>query len=214
MLKKSVEGSLLVTGSIALSAPTVLFQRKEEKIRASFPSFFVDETKHLLKEQSAEKVRKKEELLKIVKENKIREQYGIRTLYPLGDGGIFNALWNVCEELESGCEVELHRIPILQETVELCELFDINPYYTRSEGCFLIAAKRGNELSWLLKDEKIENEVVGALTSGRQRTILSGPDLKHVRCLDRPQPDSLGQFLKKWDAMQDPASQSEKIGVL
>lgn len=194
-MKKNVEGSLLVIGSIALEALSVLFQREGEKIRASFPSFFVEQVTEVLASEKDTKAAGKKLEEQIQKQKNIADVYGILDVRPLGRGGIFNALWNTCEKLKSGCEVELERIPVLQETIEICEFFDVNPYYARSDGSALVAAKRGNELLWFLKDCGIEAEIIGVLKPGRSRTIRSGPEHEHVRCLDRPQKDSLEEVL-------------------
>lgn len=194
-MKKSVEGSLLVTGSIALEALSVLFLREGEKIRASFPSFFVEQVTEALAKKKDEKTAGNNPKEQIWKQREIADTYGILDVRPLKKGGIFNALWNTCEELKSGCEVELERIPVRQETIEICEFFDVNPYYALSTGSTLVAAERGNELLWFLKDCGIEAEIIGILKPGRSRTILSGPCHEHVRCLDRPQKDSLEEVL-------------------
>lgn len=196
MKKERVEGSLLVTDSIALKALCVLFLREEEKIRASFPSFFVEQTKHLTCAERAEGESRIAGERRILEEAALQKAYGIRVIRNIKEGGIFNALWDTCEALEAGCEVELERIPILQETVEICEMFDVNPYYADSSGSILIAAERGNELYWDLKRQGIASAVIGIFHSGRGRTILSETEPEHVRCLDRPQEDSLTHFLK------------------
>ena len=46
----------------------------------------------------------------------------------LSKGGIYKALWDIGEKCGTGLTVELKSIPIKQETVEICEVFDINPY--------------------------------------------------------------------------------------
>lgn len=51
--------------------------------------------------------------------------------------------------MDLGFRVELSSIPIRQETIELCEYYDINPYRLYSGGCLLAA---GNI-------EKIQNSV-------------------------------------------------------
>ena len=55
----------------------------------------------------------------------------------LGYGGIFAGLWELSRELELGFSVELSSIPIRQETIEICEYYDINPYRLYSGGSLL-----------------------------------------------------------------------------
>lgn len=41
----------------------------------------------------------------------------------LSEGGIFGALWEMADGAGIGLDVALKRIPIQQETVEICEFF-------------------------------------------------------------------------------------------
>ena len=42
-----------------------------------------------------------------------------------------------------GFEVDLYRIPVRQETIEVCERYELNPYRLLSSGCVLAAADNG-----------------------------------------------------------------------
>ena len=52
----------------------------------------------------------------------------------LSEGGIFGALWEMADGAGIGLDVALKRIPIQQETVEICEFFGVNPYQMLSDG--------------------------------------------------------------------------------
>ena len=43
-----------------------------------------------------------------------------------GEGGIMAALWDYFDEFGLGFEMKLRKLPLLQETVEVCEVFDVN----------------------------------------------------------------------------------------
>ena len=64
----------------------------------------------------------------------------------LSEGGIFGALWEMADGAGIGLDVALKRIPIQQETVEICEFFGVNPYQMLSTGALLIAAADGEGL--------------------------------------------------------------------
>ena len=231
-----IEGSLLVTNSIALEAVAILMKKRGGEIEDSFPSFFVDRIKEWIKdrEKKEEEIKNWDLLTSIL--HKEGEDHGIENLQdyigslgvkpfdegekvlgekpfdeelrltnvkfldensgllgvkPLGRGGIFNALWDLCQEQGTGCRVLLDAIPIRQETVEICELFGLNPYYAASSGSLLLACQRGNELAWTLGQQGLPVSIIGVLTPGPSRTILSGEHGEHVRCLDRPQREEL-----------------------
>ena len=61
----------------------------------------------------------------------------------LGEGGVLAALWNLSGVFNAGIEFDLRRIPIRQATVEICELYGLNPYRLRSGGGFVAAADNG-----------------------------------------------------------------------
>ena len=59
----------------------------------------------------------------------------------------FGALWEMGAASGVGIVADLDKIPIRQETIELCEVFDINPYLLISSGCMLIGCENGNFVS-------------------------------------------------------------------
>lgn len=113
---------------------------------------------------------------------------GAADLELVKDGGIMAALWQMFEEYGLGFEIGLRTIPILQETVEICEIFDLNPYRLRSEGCTILAADNGGDLVRNLNKKGIDAVVIGKVEAGIKRQIVNG----EIRSfLDRPKPDEL-----------------------
>lgn len=111
-----------------------------------------------------------------------------------GEGGILAALWNFFEEHGMGFELELRALPILQETVEVCEVFDLNPYCLRSEGCILLTADNGGDLVRNLAEAGIRAAVVGKVTEGPGKRIHNG---EIHSFLNRPKPDELDKVITK-----------------
>lgn len=50
------------------------------------------------------------------------------TSLPLLEGGIIAELNRICAGENCGYVLELRKIPVLQKTIEICELFSENPY--------------------------------------------------------------------------------------
>ena len=48
---------------------------------------------------------------------------GVSAMHDVTEGGIFGALWEMAEASGVGLEIDLKKIPIRQETVEVCEFF-------------------------------------------------------------------------------------------
>lgn len=53
---------------------------------------------------------------------------------------------------------DLKKIPIRQETVEICEYFDVNPYGLISSGMMLMASADGNALVLALQEAGIPGD--------------------------------------------------------
>ena len=100
----------------------------------------------------------------------------------------FGAFWEMASGAGVGLEVDLKKIPIRQETVEICNYFGVNPYQIMSSGSMMIAADDGHELVRKLEQAGIHAAVVGRTNSGNDRILRNGED---VRYLDKPQPDEL-----------------------
>lgn len=126
--------------------------------------------------------------LAVMQEVGIARQSGATTIRQVGEGGIFAALWAMSEEMGAGIEVELNKITIRQETVEICEFFRLNPYLLSSAGSTLIAADDGGALVDQLSAEGICAAVIGHTTAKREKVIINGED---KRFLDRPAPDEI-----------------------
>ena len=47
---------------------------------------------------------------------------------PAGEGGILAALYLLAKERKCGLRIALRSIPVRQDTIELCELYGLNPY--------------------------------------------------------------------------------------
>ena len=121
------------------------------------------------------------------------QEYGASEWEAVGEGGIFTALWNLSGAYRLGFEVDLYRIPIRQETVELCERYDLNPYRLYSR-CVLAASDHGNRLAARLDREGIPAAVIGTVREGIKREICYG----RVRgFLERPREDELYKIWKQ-----------------
>ena len=52
-------------------------------------------------------------------------QAGASALYAMGEGGFLSALWKVAEDSQVGLTVDFRKVPVRQETIEVCEIFDL-----------------------------------------------------------------------------------------
>lgn len=106
----------------------------------------------------------------------------------LGEGGVLAGLWRLSERTGSGFIVNMHGIPLLQETIEITNYLGINPYQMRSAGSLLIVTEDAEALIGKLQREGIFATRIGELTGGRDRLLLNWEERRY---LDRPQADEL-----------------------
>ena len=179
-LQVQPEQDIVVTKWIGLEATTILAKEREEELRKRFPAGIVDTAIGF------------DRFLSVVPESRIAMEHGVTAMHDITEGGVFGAIWEMASGAGVGLEVDLKKIPIRQETVEICQYFDLNPYQIMSSGSMMIAADDGHELVRKLEKAGIHAAVVGRTNAGNDRILRNGED---VRYLDKPQPDELYKVL-------------------
>ena len=179
-LQVQPEQDIVVTKWIGLEATTILAKEREEELRKRFPAGIVDTAIGF------------DQFLSVVPESRIAMEHGVTAMHDITEGGVFGALWEMASGAGVGLEVDLKKLPIRQETVEICQYFDLNPYQIMSSGSMMIAADDGHELVRKLEKDGIHASVVGRTNAGNDRILRNGED---VRYLDKPQPDELYKVL-------------------
>jgi hydrogenase maturation factor len=171
---------VVITKWIGLEGTSILAKEKEAELKGYFPSEFVEAAKGF------------DAYLSVVPEAAVAVKTGVGAMHDVTEGGIFGALWEMAEASDVGMEIDLKKIPIRQETIEVCEFFNINPYGLISSGSMLMAAEDGNALVQALAAENIPAVVVGKATEGNDRLLLRDGE---VRYLEPPKTDELYQVL-------------------
>lgn len=92
-----------------------------------------------------------------------------------------------------GLTIDLKKIPLRQETIEICEVFDINPYMLISSGSLLIGTNNGYQLVQELEQAGIHAALIGYATEGNDRIVVNGEEQRY---LEPPKTDELfGRFV-------------------
>lgn len=117
---------------------------------------------------------------------------GVSAMHQIVDGGIMAALWNLAESAGCGLSVDMRKIAVKQETIEVCECFHLNPYQLTSAGSVLVATDKGEELVDTLAKEGVPAVIIGHLTDGNDRVIYSGGEMRY---LDKPAADEMTKIL-------------------
>jgi len=147
---------------------TVLLAREKAELKERYPSSFIEEAADMIKDIS------------VLPEAEIAREMGVLAMHDVSKGGIFGALWEIGAVHGLGMEVDLKKIPVRQETIEICEYFDYNPYTLASGGAMLFIAEHGNELKDALEARGISAEVIGRMTEGNDRLLINGEEKRYM----------------------------------
>lgn len=118
--------------------------------------------------------------LSIVPEARIAAENGATAMHDVTEGGIFGALWEIGEASGTGIIADLDKIPIKQETIEVCEVFNINPYMLISSGSLLIGCQHGYHLVEELLRNGIPAAVIGRAAGGNDRVVVNGEETRYL----------------------------------
>lgn len=171
---------IVLTKWIGLEGTSILAKEKKTELLSRFPESFI------LKAQEFD------QMISVVPEAAVAVRSGVGAMHDVTEGGIFGALWEMAESSGVGLEIELKKIPVKQETIEICEFFGINPYELISSGSMLMAAADGNRLVMDLKQAGIASCVIGKATGGNDRVICNEEER---RFLEPPKTDELYKVL-------------------
>lgn len=132
--------------------------------------------------------------LSVIPEARIAREAGAKYIRALSEAGIYRGLWEMSEQKKTGLTVDLKSIPITQETVEVCNHFDVNPYILSSSGALLIVAENGEALVEKMLDNNIPAAVIGKIKDSNDKLIVNEDE---KRFLTLPEADDIYDCIKK-----------------
>ena len=162
---------IVITKWIGLMGTAVMAKREEAVLKKRLPAYMVEDAKKFC------------EYLSVLPESRIGMKCKVKGMHDVSRKGVFAALWELAEGDARGLRVELKSIPIRQETVEICEILEVNPYELYGAGSLLMVTENGNNLVYELKKAGIQASVIGKLTEDKAKIIVNGEE---TRYLDRP----------------------------
>lgn len=180
--RKYTDMDVVISKWIGLEGTAILAGRSKEKLLQRYPAYFVEEAAGFHR------------LLSVIPEAATAVKSGVCMMHDASEGGIFGALWELAERAGVGLTIDLKKIPLRQETVEVCEYCNVNPYELLSGGALVMVTADGSGLTAALEAERIPAVVVGRTTAGNDRIIVNGEE---TRYLDRPQNDEIYRWLSE-----------------
>lgn len=158
------DDDILITKWAGLEGTAIIASEKKDELLSRYSKSFIDGAIAFMNHIS------------VIPEAKIAKEVGVTSMHDITEGGVFGALWEVGSASDVGLEIDISKIPVRQETVEICEYFNINPYKLISSGCMLITSTNGKELEKRLEDKGIPSVIIGKVTKGNKRIVIKGEE--------------------------------------
>ena len=167
---------IVVSKWTGIEGTVILAKERERELLGRYATTFIDRSKDL------------DAYISVLSEAAVAARSGVSAMHDITEGGIFGALWEMAEASGVGLEIDLKKIPVRQETIEICEFFGLNPYELISGGRMLMAAEDGNQLVHELEKAGIPAAVIGKAMAGNDRVLRNEEER---RFLEPPKPDEL-----------------------
>ncbi len=171
---------IVISKWIGLEGTACLAKHNREKLLARYPAYLVEEAEGF------------DRFLSIIPEAATAGKSGVCAMHDASEGGIFASLWELAESAGVGLTIDLKKLPLRQETVEVCECLGVNPYELRSGGCLIMTSRDGLGLVAALQEKQIPAVVVGKVTDSRDRILLNEDE---VRYMERPKQDEIYKMI-------------------
>lgn len=176
-LKKIKPGDeIVLSKAVGLEGSFLLAKKQMDFFLTRFTKSYINKAVDFFDEMS------------VIKEAAIAKEFGIVAMHDLSENGVFGALWEIGAGSKMGLKVNIKDINIHQETIELCEYFDINPYKIPSSGALLMITRDGAGLVNKLQEQGITASVIGVMEEGNDRVIINEDE---TRFLEPPKIQSM-----------------------
>ena len=139
-------------------------------ITADFP----EKSAEILSDAEIERCLSLTDRLSVVNEGRIAGVLGASSMHDVTEGGILQAVWEVCSASQCGAIVNTDKIPILDETKKLCKYLNINPLRLISSGSMLITIKDGQKCMDEMLRNGIPAAIIGKIKDGNILTVKDG----------------------------------------
>lgn len=156
---------------IGLQGTALAAKRHRQKLLERYPAWLVEQAAGLGR------------YLSVLPEAEAAMRHGVCAMHDASEGGIFGALWELAEGAGAGLRIDMRKLPLRQETVEVCERCGLNPYELLSGGCLVMTSWDGTGLAAALEEAHIPAAIVGKVTEGNDKILINGEE---IRYLDRP----------------------------
>lgn len=98
---------------------------------------------------------------------------GVTAMHDVTEGGILSAVLEMAAASRLGVVVDSDSIPVMDEVLEVCRLFRIDPRFALGQGSLIVASRPGQTQKVLkgLRRKGIPASIIGRLTKNRRSLI-------------------------------------------
>jgi hydrogenase expression/formation protein HypE len=122
--------------------------------------------------------------ISVVPEGMIAAASGVvNAMHDITEGGVLGAVWELAEASGCGAKIYRDRISIKDETIKICELFEIDPLKLISSGSMLIACANENAETLVssLYEARIFANIIGVITEDKRKIIVDTGVEKEIK---------------------------------
>lgn len=159
---------IVMTKWMALEGSALIAMGKHRELNTRYPMHLIEDTYKFIEDIS------------IINEAAGAMKSNVSAMQTVREGGVFGALWELAKRSDVGLVIDLKKIPVKQETIEVCEFYDINPYMLLSGGSLLLTTDNGLTLVSQLEELGIKATVIGKTTKGHDRIINNDDDTRFL----------------------------------
>lgn len=167
---------IVVSKWIGLEGTVILANEKEEELLKRYPQNLILAAQNF------------KQYLSVLPEAALALKSGVYMMHDMRNGGIFGALWEISQRIGVGLTIDLKKIPIKQETIEICEFYELNPYLLLSAGGLIMLTEDGKKLVKELEAEGIAATVIGSTNSSNDKIVMNEEE---TRYLESPAADEI-----------------------
>lgn len=178
---------LILTKSVGMEGTAILAADKHTQLSREIEESVLKRAEDFFKDIS------------VVKEALLAFQTGyVTAMHDPTEGGVAGGIHELADASKVGFRVYEEKISLAEETVRICEFFQIDPLQLIASGSLLIAAEKdhADTIVRILKKNKIAASVIGELLPSPKKRIITRKNGKEKK-LVRPVSDHLWLALRK-----------------
>ncbi|NJE84313.1 hydrogenase [Thermococcus sp. CX2] len=177
------DDAIILTKWAGLEGTSIIASEREEELVKVFGREFVERAKSFIS------------MISVVEDALTANEVGVDAMHDPTEGGITNGLHEMADAAELGFRVYAEKIPIREETLKICEFYDLNPLALISSGALMIAApkEKAEGIISALKGKGINASVIGEFLEDKDSRVIV--ENGRERPLERPESDELWKIV-------------------